>query len=406
MAFMRNTWGYSICGELIFGKHALEKLGKIAKRLGGKDIFIITDPTIHKIGHLEKAAASLDDNGLKYEVFDRGEPEPSIEKVLECTEIAKKAHYDIFVCLGGGSVIDLGKAVAALVRHGGHPQDYFGEGKIPGPVVPLIAIPTTAGTGSEISPSSVLTDVQANLKKGIADNKLRPTVSIVDPLLTLTCPPHVTAATGIDVLAHAIEAYMAIDFAYLPLQEGEEDTVLYHGSNPVTDCLAKPAIEMVAENLRIVVDQGQNVQARENMAMANVLASMGYTNAGVTAVHALAYPLGAVSHAPHGVVNGLLLPHVMQYNIPVRTDRVAEIAWLMGINTHGKSEREAAYSAVDAVRQLIDDIGLPSRMREIGVKEEDIRPMAEATMGITRLLRGNPRRVTADDLEEIFKRAF
>jgi alcohol dehydrogenase class IV len=174
----------------------------------------------------------------------------------------------------------------------------------------------------------------------------------------------------------------------------------------VTDCLAKQAIEMVAENLRIAVDQGQNVQVRENMAMANVLASMGYTNSGVTAVHALAYPLGAVSHAPHGVVNGLLLPHVMEYNIPVRTDRVAEIAWMMGINTQGKSEREAAYSAVDAVRQLIEDIGLPSRMREIGVKEEDIRPMAEATMGITRLLRGNPRRVTADDLEEIFKCAF
>jgi alcohol dehydrogenase class IV len=222
-----------------------------------------------------------------------------------------------------------------LVTHGGNPQDYFGEGKVPGPVAPIVAIPTTAGTGSEVSPSSILTDVKENLKKGISDNKLRPTVAIVDPTLTLTCPPHITAATGIDVLAHAIESYMATNFAYLPLQPGEEETVLYHGSNPLTDCLAKQAVEIVADNLRIAVDQGRNTEARENMAMANVLAGIAFSNSGVTAVHAMAYPLGALSHAPHGVVNGLLLPHVMEYNLPVSSRRLAEIAGMMGINTRG-----------------------------------------------------------------------
>jgi len=406
MDLQRNTWGYSICGDLIFGKHAIEKLGRTVKKLGGEKVLILTDQTIHKEGHLEKALTSLDGTGVKYEVFDRGKPEPSIEDVLKCAEFARKADFHILVSLGGGSIIDLGKAVAVLTGHGGHPQDYFGEGKVPGPVAPLIAVPTTAGTGSEISPSSILTDVQNNLKKGIADNKLRPTVAIVDPLLTITCPPHVTAATGIDVLAHAIESYMAIDYAYLPLKAGEEDTVLYHGSNPLTDCLAQRGIEMVAENLRIAVDQGQNIEARVNMAMANVITSLAFTNSGVTAVHAMAYPLGAVSHAPHGVVNGLLLPHVMEYNIPVRSKRLAKIAQLMGVNSQGMSEREAAKRAVNAVSELIEDVALPKRMRDIGVKEEDIRPMAEATMDITRLLRGNPRRVTADNLEEIFKRAY
>lgn len=406
MEITKDTWGFSICGELIFGKHAVDKVGKISKRLGGKNVLVLTDSNIHQIGHLEKVLDPLKENRIKYDLFDRGEPEPSIEKVLECAEFAKKGNYDLFICLGGGSIIDLGKAVAVLVSHGKYPEDYFGEGKVPGPIVPIIAISTTAGTGSEVSPSAILTDVKANVKKGISDNKLRPTIALADPLLTLTCPPYITAATGIDVLAHAIESYMAINFAYLPLQQGEEDTVLYHGSNPVTDCMAKQAIAIVTKNLRIAVDQGRNIEARENMAMANVLAGLAFSNSGVTAVHAMAYPLGAVSHAPHGVVNGLLLPHVMEYNLPVSSRRMAEIARIMGVNTQGMSEREAAQSAVVAVSQLIEDIDLPTRMRDIGVKESDIRSMAEATMLVTRLLRSNPRRVTVDSLEQIFKRAF
>lgn len=406
MELTKGTFGFIVCGELIFGKNAVDKLGKTIRMLGGTSVLVVTDPNIHEIGLLEKIEVPLKDQKLKYEIFDKGEPEPSIEIVLECSEFAKKGSYDLFIGLGGGSIIDLAKATAVLTRYGKHPQDYFGEGKVPGPVAPIIAIPTTAGTGSEVSPASILTDVKANLKKGISDNKLRPTVAIVDPLLTITCPSHITAATGIDVLAHAIESYMAVNYSYLPLQPGEEDTVLYHGSNLLTDSLARRAIELVAENLRIAVDQGRNIVARENMAMANVLAGMAFSNSGVTAVHAMAYPLGAVSHAPHGVVNGLLLPHVMDYNLPVSSQRMAHIARMMGIDTQGMTEREAASSSVEAVTQMIEDIGLPRRMRDIGVKEDDIRPMAEATMGVTRLLRSNPRRVNADSLEQIFKRAF
>jgi alcohol dehydrogenase class IV len=406
MEYARSTWGFSICNELIFGRGALAGLGKVAAKLGGKRVLLITDPGVRAGGHVDSAAASLEESGLSYEIYDRGEPEPTIGRVQDCTAVAGRDRYDLFVCLGGGSVIDLGKAAAVLVRYGGHPQDYFGEGKVPGPIAPLIAVPTTAGTGSEISPTAVLTDEQANLKKGIADNKLRPAVGLVDPLLTLSCPSFVTAATGIDVLAHAIESFMAISFRYLPLKPEEKDTVLYHGATPLTSCLAERGIRLVAENLRTAVHQGQNVEARDNMAMANVITSLAYTNSGVTAVHAMAYPLGAVSHASHGVVNGLLLPHVMEYNLPLCTSKLATIAGLMGAATVGMSERDAALSAVAAVHQLLDEIGLPRRMREIGVKETDIRPMAEATMGVTRILRGNPRTPTADDLEEIYRRAF
>ena len=403
---IRENWGFATCGELIFGNHSVHKVGKVARRLGAKKVLVVTDPGIRSAGLLAFVEEPLKEVSIPFGVFDRGEPEPSIENVLDCVEFAKQGNYDCFICLGGGSVIDLGKATSALVTHGKHPQDYFGEGKIPGPVKPVVAVTTTSGTGSEVSPASVLTDIKANLKKGISDNKLRPRVSIVDPLLTVSCPPQVTAATGIDVLAHAIESFMATNYAYLPLNPGEEDTVLYHGSNPLSDCLALRAVELVGRFLRTAVDQGKNIEARVNMAMANILAGMAFSNSGVTAVHAMAYPLGAVSHAPHGVVNGLLLPHVMEYNLPVRTERLAELAKALGEKTDGVSPREAARKAIAAVNELIQDIGLPTRMRDIGVEEKDIPPMAEATMLVTRLLRSNPRRVSVKSLQEIFNRAF
>jgi alcohol dehydrogenase len=403
---MRESWGFAICGELIFGNHSVNKVGRVVKRLGAKKVLILTDPMIRGVDLLKFVEAPLKEMSIPYGVYDRGEPEPSIESVLACTEFAKKGGYDAFVCLGGGSIIDLGKATSVLVTYGGHPNDYFGEGKVPGPVKPIVAVTTTSGTGSEVSPAAVLTDVKANLKKGISDNKLRPRVSIVDPLLTLSCPPNVTAATGIDVLAHAIESYIATNYAYLPLGPGEEETVLYHGSYPLTECLALRAIELVGQYLRIAVDQGKNVEARVQMSMANIIAGMAFSNSGVTAVHAMAYPLGAVSHAPHGVVNGLLLPHVMEYNIPVKAKELADVAKALGEKIDGLSVREAASKAVSAVHDLIRDIRVPTRMRDIGVSEKDIRPMAEATMQITRLLRSNPRRVSVESLEEIYRRAY
>ena len=406
MENIREVWGFATAGELIFGNNSVRKIGKIVKRLKAQKALVITDPFIQKAGLLALVEGPLKEEAVPYEVYNQGEPEPSIEKALECAEFARKNQYDLIIGLGGGSIIDLGKVCAVLMTYGGHPNDYFGEGKVPGPVMPIIAVPTTAGTGSEVSPASILSDVQANLKKGISDNKLRPRVAIVDPMLTLSCPPMITAATGIDVLAHAIEAHLAVNFAYLPLNPGEEDTVIYHGSYPLTDCLAIKAVELVGQNLRLAVEQGRNVEARTNMALANVLAGMAFSNAGVTAVHAMAYPLGAVSHAPHGVVNGLLLPHVLEYNLPVRTKELARIALALGEPVEGLSPREAALTSIEAVKELIEDIGLPSRMRDIGVQEKDLRPMAEATMLVTRLLRSNPRRVDADILEAIYKQAY
>jgi len=403
---MREQWGFSCAREIIFGLNAVKRLGSAVRKLGCKYPLVVTDQTVKKIGLLEGVISPLKDSGIEYGLFDKSEQEPSISFVDIYYKEVKDKKHDAVIALGGGSVIDLGKAFAILISFGGNISDYLGEGKISGPTVPIVAIPTTAGTGSSVSPTIVLTDKAANTKKGIRDNRLRPDFAIVDPLLTLSCPPFITACVGIDVLAHAVESYTAIPFEYLPVSPEEDDAVVYHGAYPLTDGIARDAITLVGKNLRIAVDQGRNVDARKNMALANILAGMAFSNSGTTAVHAMALPLGAVSHAPHGLVNGLLLPHVLEYNIPVCAQRLTNIACWLGERIEGLSEFEAARKAVDHIKKLIIDVGLPSKMREIGVKESDIRAMAENTIQLESLLRLNPRKLSLEDIESIYRSAF
>lgn len=403
---MRYQWGFSMAGEIVFGLNAAQRIAQKVKMLNGDNALIFTDPGVISAGLLEYILVPLRNAGIKYETFENGEPEPSIRVVEKAAEWARSKKYEVLIGMGGGSVIDLMKAVSILITYGGSVDQYFGEGKVPGFPCPMIAIPTTAGTGSSVSPAAVLTDEDENLKKGIADNKLRPSVAIVDPLLTISCPAALTAATGIDVLAHAVESYLAKPFAYLETTAQEEETILYHGSNPMADGLARDAIKLVGKSLRIAVDQGSNVEARMDMALANIKAGLAFSNAGVTAVHAMAYPLGAYSHASHGVVNGLLLPHVLEYNIPVCSARLKEVASWLGENTKSLNDREAAYKAVQNIKQLIEDIGLPSKMSQIGINKDQVKPMAEATLKVTRLLRGNPRKIDAQDIEAIFYKAL
>lgn len=399
---MRNVWNFSTAGKLVFGNNAIQGLGKLMQSLTEKTTLVITDPGIKAAGILETALASLKQEGVSYVVYDQCEPEPRVEKAVEAYEFAKNQNCGAIIGLGGGSSIDLSKAVAVLLTYGGSPKDYFGEYKVPGPVLPLVAIPTTSGTGTEVTPAAVLTDLQANLKIGISDNFIRPLIALVDPMLTVKMPPAVTASTGIDALAHAIEAYTAIGHEYL-LAEGE---ALYQGTNDLTDALAVKAIKLISENLRLAVDQGQNVEARSNMALGSVLAGMAFSNAGVGAAHAIAYPVGAVTHAPHGVLCGLLLPHVMEYNVPVALDRFTLIAELMGENINGLDQFEAAMQSVKAVKRLINDVKITATLRGLGVAEEKLPELAEKTLAVGRLLRNNPRRLAASDIEGILRNAY
>jgi alcohol dehydrogenase class IV len=401
---MRTTWSFHTAGQFIFGRDATRQLGEVAVRLGLKRVLVVTDPVLLQGGLLDPIHAALAEGGTTVEIFSGGEPEPSIRAANACIAVGKEFGPDAVLGLGGGSNMDLAKITATILTHGGGPRDYVGDDKIPGPVLPLLCLPTTAGTGSEVSAAAVLTDTDNHIKVGILSNHLRPKVALVDPLLTLSCPPKVTADSGIDALTHALEAYTAVDNERFPLPPGER--TVYQGRHPLADVLAEKAIALIGANLRRAVKNGRDEEAREGMALGASLAGMAFSNVGVAVVHALEYPVGGATHCSHGGGNGLLLPYVMRFNLPARLSRFATIARLLGEDTTGLAEQAAAERAITAVEKLRADIGIPPRLRDLGVKPEQLRPFAEKAFGIKRILRVNPRAVTLEDLEGILKSAY
>ncbi|MTD30662.1 hydroxyacid-oxoacid transhydrogenase [Planomicrobium sp. YIM 101495] len=401
---MRNTWEFLSTQKIVFGNGSIQKLDKVLQQLKAKNVLLITDPGIKQAGIVDRITDMLAEAGYKVVVYDQVVPEPPVDSAVECYEFAKEQmDTDAIIGLGGGSSIDMAKLVALLTAHGGHPMDYAsGESQVPGPVTPLIAIPTTAGTGSEVTSVAVVTDVANNLKLGISDNHLRPLVALLDPELTVGLPAYVTACSGIDALSHAIESYTAKPYAYIQA-EGE---LVFQGAIPIADALAVQAIELVADNLVLAVQQGSNLEARSNMMLASLLAGMAFSNAGNAAAHALAYPIGGLVKSPHGEVTGLLMPYVMDFNASVQLDKMEKIAQLFDVNTAELSKEEAATAASQAVLGLLKKIGLPTKLSEIGIKEENIEHIAKTTLTIDRLIRNNPRVSTVDNLKELLYKAL
>jgi alcohol dehydrogenase class IV len=401
---MRGEWRFHTAGEIIFGRGSVRRTGEAVGRLGAQRVLVVTDQQLVAAGLHESVEGALLDAGIATDRFDHGQAKPTLETVAACVARAQAGEFQALVALGGGSNIDLAKAAAVVLSHGGSAEAYFGEDRVPGPILPLVAISTTAGTGSEVSGASVLAD-PANRRRGaILSNYLRPQVAIYDPLLTLTCPPQVTADAGIDALTHAVEAVMVVD--YRTGTEEDSASSLYQGRFPLSDCLAEEAIALVGRYLRRAAYQPRDLEAREGMHLASLLAGMAFSNAGLTAVHALEYPVGVLTGCSHGAGNGLLLPFVMEYNIPACPERLATVARLLREEVSGLSIWAAARRAVEAVQRLKSDIDIPMRLRDLGVKESDLHPLAEATAQITRLLRANPRPLEAGALEGILRQAW
>jgi alcohol dehydrogenase class IV len=329
----------------------------------------------------------------------------------DCLAFAKDKGADIFIGLGGGSALDIAKVVSCIAMYGGAIEDYIappiGKGApIKGPGYFNIAIPTTSGTGSEVSPAAVVSLVEKELKVGISSQNQRPNLALLDPLLTVSSPPHITASTGIDVLTHGIEGYTTPWFQAKARPEDPMKRPVYGGATPVSDLYNQKAIELVAQNLRKAYNRGDDVEARANMALASLFAGIGFTNAGLGAVHAMSFPLGGKFHVPHGMANATLLPHVMEFNAKSNFTKFKHIAEMMGEDVLGLSEREAALRSVTAVKELCADVGIPSSIKEFGVKESDLKQMSVDTLKIQRLLSGNPRRVSEEDALEILKNAY
>ena len=371
-----------------FGVGALHTLGGEASKLEAKRALIITDPGVYQAGLVDPVKEQLSKAGLLIEVFADSEPEPTLPKLNDTANQLRGNKYDLLVGLGGGSSMDTAKGLSILLAHGGVGQDYVGVGKVPGPGIPVVTIPTTAGTGSEVTNIAIFGDPEKELKLGMVSPYLLARLALVDPTLTYNCPPKVTAASGIDALVHAIECYTSTK------------------ANNFTDALALEAMRLIVGSLRTAVSDGSDEKARNHMSEGALLAGIAFGNASVGAVHALAYPLGSRFHVPHGVANGLLLPHVIECNLPANLPRYAVIAQMLGEKIEGLSLREAAERGVEAVKTLAMDINIPLHLQDLGVPREALEEMAVATMDVTRLLANNPKKLTLDDVRAIWENAW
>jgi alcohol dehydrogenase class IV len=401
---MRTTWTFHAPGQVTFGPGARHQLGEILGRRKVRRVLLVTDRNLVAAGLEAQVRQPLEAAGMDVEIFPDGEAEPSLEAAFQAVECARRYRPDGFVGLGGGSNMDLSKIAAAIYTHGGSPNDYFGFDKIPGPIAPLVCVPTTAGTGSEVSHSAVLTDTANEMKVSTLSNYLRPAAAVVDPELTYRCPRQVAADAGIDALTHAVEAFSATDYHALQIPTGAKSA--YEGRFPLADGLAEKAIELAGRWLVTAVNDGENHEARDGMALAATLAGMAFSNAGVALVHALEYPLGGALHCSHGAGNGMLLPYVMRFNLPVRRRTFARIAALLGDDVSRDGEEQAAEKAIAAVERLKRAIGIPERIRDIGGTADQLPVFAAKAFAIQRLRWVNPRDASEQDLLAILQTAF
>ncbi len=400
-----RTWSFQSAGSLVFGRGSAAHLTDVAKGLAAGRVFVVADPTLQKVGTLATVTNPMAAAGLGVETFLVEHPEPSAEVVRAAAAKARAFAPDAVLGLGGGSNMDTAKLVALVLAHGGDPTDYTGDCRVPGPVLPMICVPTTAGTGSEVSAAAVFTDTARQIKVSCLSPFLRPDVAVVDPLLSVSCPPKVTADSGIDALTHAIEAFTAIDNDDFPLPSGERS--VYQGKNPMADVMAREAITLVGKFLRRAVANGDDLEARDGMALAGTLGGLAFSNAGVALVHAMEYPVGGAVHISHGAGNGLLLPFVMEFNRPAATRALAKLPALLGAPDEDESADDAAVRAVAMVTKLRADIGIPTRLRDVGVTEAMLPGFAEKAYAIKRLMRVNPRMPqSADEILGVYRAAF
>ena len=374
---------------IVNGPGAAKEVGFYAKGLGKKAL-IVTDNLLEKIGLLDDIKKSLEAAGISFTIYDKVVTEPTMEYTEEGLRIYKEFGAELLIAIGGGSPIDAAKAISALASNPGKMNDFEGPNKIPKPGAPLIAIPTTAGTGSEVTQVTIITDTVRNVKMLIASFNIMPRIALVDPLMTLKLPQGITAATGLDALTHAIEAYVSVK------------------AQPITDALALHAIRLISENLRLAWCNGDNVDARIKMMTGALEGGLAFSNASVALVHGMARPIGAYFHVPHGISNAALLSTVIEFSVPGNPKRYADIAEAMGEITTGLSTLEAGYLAAKAAKRLTSDLKVPA-LRGLGMDEGRFKAVVNQ-MAADALASGspgnNPRKATQEEIVELYRKAY
>ncbi|PSV33191.1 L-threonine dehydrogenase [Photobacterium sp. GB-72] len=369
------------------GAGCLTQAADAIKSHGFKKALIVTDKVLNQIGVVTQVAVLLTERDIDSVVYDGTQPNPTIKNVDEGLALLKENQCDFVISLGGGSPHDCAKGIALLAANGGQIGDYEGVDRSAKAQLPVVAINTTAGTASEMTRFCIITDEERHIKMAIVDKNTTPLMSVNDPQLMLAKPASLTAATGMDALTHAIEAYVST------------------AATPITDAVAIKAIELIQQNLRTAVKEGQNLNAREQMAYAQFMAGMAFNNASLGYVHAMAHQLGGYYNLPHGVCNAILLPHVQRYNAQVAAERLRDVAKAMGVDVEGMTAEQGANAALEAIVALSKDVGIPLGLKELGVKEEDIALLADNALkdacGFT-----NPKQATHEEISQIFMAAM
>jgi alcohol dehydrogenase class IV len=385
---MQKTFSFTGARKIVFGCGSFSGLVGQIRDLRAKKPLIAMDGNLAKLGMRDKIMEMFDREGMKAVLYDRVLPEPPLEQADEGAKMALKGKCDIVIGIGGGSAMDVAKAIAVIAAHNAEAKDFLGLNKVPGPGLPTIMVPTTAGTGSEVTFTAVFVRHDLRKKEGMNSVFMYPDLALLDPELTLSLPPQPTAASGMDALCHAIESYTSVI------------------ASPASEMFSLEAIRLISENLRTCVHNGKDLEAREAQMLGSLYAGIGLANAGVGAAHSLSYPLGGKYGISHGVANTLMLPRIMEFNLPGALEKFAVVAETMGENTEGLSDRDAAMLAVEAVDVLIEDCDIATSLEELGIPEEDFLEMAKVAMTVARPLENNPRKVTLEDAIAIYRTAL
>ena len=372
--------------KILFGEGAAKEVPNLAKAFGPRRALLITDPVISKLGTSSQILGPLQDSGIKTDVFDEVEPEPSMRAAEQVAKVARDSSYDLIIGLGGGSSLDMAKLASICITNPNPIADFIGVGKVPNPSVPKILLPTTAGTGAEITMNAIISNREEHLKLGIVSPYNIADVAIIDPLLTVTMPPSVTAATGLDALTHAVESLMSVDL------------------NSFCEPLAIDAVKHIFRSLPKAYRDGKDLAARRDMSLASMLAGISLAISGVLAGHAAAYSFTVT--VPHGLGCALALPYVMEFNASACLSKLGAVAEAAGVKETGVAEDKNAFNAVAAVRRLMGNVNSPLSLREIGIKESDLESMAKNMVTVKRLLAHNPKVVTEKDALLLMRRMF
>jgi len=385
--------------SVIIGCGQRNAIGPIAARYGARAL-ICTDARMGHDPQFLELVANLQAHGVQAEIFDKTEADLPIDGIADCVEQFHNFKPSVVIGIGGGSCMDMAKCVALQLTHGGSLRDYYGENKIPGPVIPVIAVPTTSGTGSEVTPVAVVADTERGTKVGISSAYLIPAAAICDPELTLTCPPSLTACSGADALTHAIESYTAARRVATP---DLTITNVFVGKNALSDIFGLAAIKNIFESLPRAFRNGRDVAARESLMFASLAAGCAFGTAGTAAAHAIQYPVGNETHTPHGVGVALLMPYVMEFNRPSCVREFAEIGRAIGLSG---DDDAVSRKLIDEVASLLASVGIPRTLKELGLPEGKQEWTAENAINAARLVNNNPRKLDIAAMKAITNAAY